>query len=571
MSKSDQPVSFLQRRTVGERHVPRGPSTRAVRSRVYMAMAMFALVYLAIGGRLVMLGFSEEAETASYISAQDSVAASRPDLLDRNGQILATDIKTASLYAEPRKIIDVDEALEGIASVLPELGTDAVRRRLASNAGFIWLKRELTPRQRTKLHDLGIPGIGFLEENSRFYPGGPTASHIVGSVNVDNKGISGMELAVDKAWLGDLQELGFASDRRPMEGVSLSVDLRVQHVVRDELAKALERYQAIAGVGIVLDVHTGEVVGMSSLPDFDPNDRAQALEKNRLNRATGGVFEMGSVFKAFTVAMALDSGRVTMDDSFDATRPLRVGRRTINDFHGKRRILSVAETFIYSSNIGTAKMMLAAGVDTQKAFMERIGLTTRMETDLPEVAAPLLPPKWNELAAMTISFGHGISVTPMQTAVATAALVNGGRLIPPTFMPRSEAEANKLAKQVVDPRTSEIMRYLFRLNVLSGSGRRAEVPGYVVGGKTGTAEKIENGRYVSDKRRNSFLSAFPMDDPRYVVLVVLDEPKPEREGIGATAGLNTAPTTSAIIRRIAPTLGVLPKFGDKTETVSIAY
>lgn len=571
MSKSDQPVSFLQRRTVGERHVPRGPSTRAVRSRVYMAMAMFGLVYLAIGGRLVMLGFSEEAETASYISAQDSVAASRPDLLDRNGQILATDIKTASLYAEPRKIIDVDEALEGIASVLPELGTDAVRRRLASNAGFIWLKRELTPRQRTKLHDLGIPGIGFLEENSRFYPGGPTASHIVGSVNVDNKGISGMELAVDKAWLGELQDLGFASDRRPMEGVSLSVDLRVQHVVRDELAKALERYKAIAGVGIVLDVRTGEVIGMSSLPDFDPNDRAQALEKNRLNRATGGVFEMGSVFKAFTVAMALDSGKVTMDDSFDATRPLRVGRRTINDFHGKRRILSVAETFIYSSNIGTAKMMLAAGVDTQKAFMERIGLTTRTETDLPEVATPLLPPKWNELAAMTISFGHGISVTPMQTAVATAALVNGGRLIPPTFTPRSEAEANELAQQVIDPRTSEIMRYLFRLNVLSGSGRRAEVPGYVVGGKTGTAEKIENGRYVSDKRRNSFLSAFPMDDPRYVVLVVLDEPKPEREGIGATAGLNTAPTTSAIIRRIAPTLGVLPKFGDKTETVSIAY
>ncbi|MCA1243786.1 penicillin-binding protein 2 [Stappia stellulata] len=571
MSKSDQPVSFLQRRTVGERHVPRGPSTRAVRSRVYMAMAVFALVYLAIGGRLVMLGFSEEAETASYISAQDSVAASRPDLLDRNGQILATDIKTASLYAEPRKIIDVDEALEGIASVLPELGTDAVRRRLASNAGFIWLKRELTPRQRTKLHDLGIPGIGFLEENSRFYPGGPTASHIVGSVNVDNKGISGMELAVDKAWLGELQDLGFASDRRPMEGVSLSVDLRVQHVVRDELAKALERYKAIAGVGIVLDVRTGEVIGMSSLPDFDPNDRAQALEKNRLNRATGGVFEMGSVFKAFTVAMALDSGKVTMDDSFDATRPLRVGRRTINDFHGKRRILSVAETFIYSSNIGTAKMMLAAGVDTQKAFMERIGLTTRTETDLPEVATPLLPPKWNELAAMTISFGHGISVTPMQTAVATAALVNGGRLIPPTFTPRSEAEANGLAQQVIDPRTSEIMRYLFRLNVLSGSGRRAEVPGYVVGGKTGTAEKIENGRYVSDKRRNSFLSAFPMDDPRYVVLVVLDEPKPEREGIGATAGLNTAPTTSAIIRRIAPTLGVLPKFGDKTETVSIAY
>ncbi|WP_428697826.1 peptidoglycan D,D-transpeptidase FtsI family protein [Stappia sp.] len=570
MAVTDQPVSFLQRRVVGERHVPRGPSTHAVRSRVRMAMVVFAMVYMAIGGRLVMLGMSEEARSVSYISAQDSVAASRPDLVDRNGQILATDIKTASLFAEPRKIIDVDEALEGIASVLPELGTDAVRKRLASNAGFIWLKRELTPRQRTMIHDLGIPGVGFLEENSRFYPGGPTASHIVGSVNVDNQGISGMELAVDKAWLGDLQQLGFASDR-PMEPVNLAVDLRVQHVVRDELSKALERYRAIAGVGIVLDVETGEVVAMSSLPDFDPNDRAQALEKDRLNRASGGVFEMGSVFKGFTVAMALDSGRVTMNDSFDATRPLRVGGRTIDDFHGKRRLLSVAETFIYSSNIGTAKMMLSAGIDEQKAFLKRLGLTTRTQTDLPEVATPLLPPKWNELAAITISFGHGISVTPLQTAVATAALVNGGRLIPPTFAPRTREEAAALAEQVVTPQTSEIMRYLFRLNVQSGSGRRAEVPGYMVGGKTGTAEKIENGRYVSNKRRNSFLSAFPIDKPRYVVLVVLDEPKSEREGIGATAGLNTAPLTAAIIRRAAPMLGVLPNFGERTETVSISY
>jgi cell division protein FtsI (penicillin-binding protein 3) len=288
-------------------------------------------------------------------------------------------------------------------------------------------------------------------------------------------------------------------------------------------------------------------------------------------RASGGVFEMGSVFKGFTVAMALDSGRVTMDDSFDATRPIRIGGRTIDDFHGKRRMLSVAETFIYSSNIGTGKMMLAAGIDQQRAFMERIGLTTRLKTELPEVATPLLPPKWNELAAITISFGHGISVTPLQTATAAAALINGGKLIPPTFMPRAMADAEKLAQQVVSPRTSQIMRYLFRLNVLQGSGRRAKVPGYLVGGKTGTAEKIENGRYVSNKRRNSFLSAFPMDDPKYVVLVVIDEPKSEREGIGATAGLNAAPTVSAIIRRIAPMLGVLPKFGDKAETVSISY
>ncbi len=570
MTMASETTSFLQVRQRRPRATAGSISSGAVKSRVYVAMAAFAFVYLAIGGRLVLLAQMDEAPSSAWISAQDSVAASRPDLIDRNGEILATDIKTASLYAEPRRILDVDEAVEGLARVLPDLDSSFVRRRLDSRAGFVWLKRELSPGQASAVHDLGLPGIGFLSESQRFYPGGSTAGHIVGSVNVDNAGLTGIEKYIDKEWLGDLQDLGFASDRS-MEPVKLAMDLRVQHVVRDELVKAVERYRAIAAVGIVLDAKSGEVVAMSSVPDYDPNDRAQALENDRLNRATGGVFEMGSVFKTFTVAMALDSGKVSMNDSFDATRPIRAGGRTISDFHGKNRILSVPEVFIYSSNIGTAKMMLATGIDRQQEFLGRLGLTERLSTELPENAAPLLPPKWNELAAMTISFGHGISVTPMQTAVAAAALVNGGVLVPPTFLPRTEAEANALGKRVISEDTSRIMRYLFRLNVLSGSGRRADVPGYTVGGKTGTAEKIENGRYVSNKRRNSFLSAFPMDDPRYVVLVVIDEPKPEHEGIGATAGLNAAPMVGAIIRRAGPMLGVMPRFGEGEEPIEISY
>lgn len=562
--------SFLQVRRVQPRPAHGSVSSSQVKSRVYLVMAAFAFVYLMIGSRLVLLAQMEEAPSAAFISAQDSVAASRPDLLDRNGEILATDIKTASLYAEPRRVLDVDEAVEGLTSVLPDLDPAVVRRRLESRAGFVWLKRELTPAQADKVHNLGLPGIGFLSENQRFYPGGPTAGHIVGSVNVDNQGLTGMEKHIDTAWLSDLQSLGFASDR-PMEPVRLSVDLRVQHVVRDELVKAMERYHAIAAAGIVLDAKTGEVVAMSSLPDYDPNDRAQALEKDRLNRATGGVFEMGSVFKTFTTAMALDSGKVSINDSFDATRPIRAAGRTITDFHGKNRILSVPEIFIYSSNVGTAKMMLATGIDRQKEFLTRLGLTKRLETELPENAAPLLPHKWTELAAMTISFGHGISVTPMQTAVAAAALINGGMLYPPTFLPRASEEIKSLGKRVVSEQVSRMMRYLFRLNVISGSGRRADVPGYLVGGKTGTAEKIENGVYVSNKRRNSFLSAFPMDDPRYVVLVVLDEPKPESEGRGATAGMNAAPAVGSIIRRSAPMLGVMPRFGKGEEPIEISY
>ncbi|MTI45434.1 cell division protein FtsI (penicillin-binding protein 3) [Roseibium hamelinense] len=570
MTLAQESTSFLQVRKTRPRPAHGSVSASAVKSRVYLAMAAFAMVYIAIAGRLVVLAQMDEAPSSAWISAQDSVSASRPDLVDRNGEILATDIKTASIYAEPRRVLDVDEAMDGLLRVLPDLDEPTVRRRLESQAGFIWLKREASPQEAEAVHNLGLPGISYLSETQRFYPGGPTAGHIVGSVNIDNQGLTGIEKYIDKSWLSDLREAGFASDKT-MEPVRLAVDLRVQHVVRDELAKAMERYRAIAAIGIVLDAKTGEVVAMSSLPDYDPNDRSQALEKDRLNRATGGVFEMGSVFKSFTTAMALDSEQVSINDSFDATRPIRAAGRTISDFHGKNRILSVPEIFIYSSNIGTAKMMLAAGIDRQQEFLSRIGLTSRLNTELPENATPLLPPKWNELAAMTISFGHGISVTPMQTAVAAAAMVNGGVLLPPTFLPRTREEANALGKQVISPDVSRAMRYLFRLNVLSGSGRRSDVPGYTVGGKTGTAEKIENGKYVRNKRRNSFLSAFPMDDPRYVVLTVIDEPKPVPPSKSATAGLNAGPVAGAIIRRAAPMLGVMPRFGEGSEPIEVSY
>ena len=320
MAVTHETGSILQVRRAKPRPVHGSVSSSAVKSRVYLAMMAFAFVYLMIGGRLVLLAEMDETQSPALMSAQDSVAASRPDLLDRNGEILATDIKTASLYAEPRRVQDVDETVEGLTSVLPDLDAAVVRRRLESRAGFAWLKRELTPDQANRIHNLGLPGIKFLPENKRFYPGGPAAGHIVGSVNVDNQGLSGIEKYVDDEWLADLQKFGFASDR-PMEPVRLSVDLRVQHVVRDELVKAMERYRAIAAIGIVLDAKTGEVVAMSSLPDYDPNDRSEALDKNRLNRATGGVYEMGSVFKTFTAAMALDSGKVSINDSFDASRP----------------------------------------------------------------------------------------------------------------------------------------------------------------------------------------------------------------------------------------------------------
>jgi cell division protein FtsI (penicillin-binding protein 3) len=528
------------------------------RNRIMLAVAVFAIAYLAIIGRLVMFGIMEQAPTGAFNDPNAGVATSRPDLVDRNGEILATDIKMASLYAEPRNILDPDEATELITSVLPDLDATALRKKLSGDAGFVWIKREITPTQRKQIHDLGIPGVGFLSENRRFYPGGPTAAHIVGLVNVDNQGIAGLEKYVDDRWLSDLHQAGFARGE-DLEPVKLSVDLRVQHILRDELTAAIERYQAIAATGIVLNVKTGEVLAMVSLPDFDPNDPIDANKPDRLNRTSAGAFEVGSIFKSFTFAMALDSGAVTLQDRIDASRPIHVGRFTINDFHGKNRVLTVPEVFIYSSNIGSARMALKVGGERQKAYLERFGFTRKVKTDLPEVALPILPKKWSELTTMTVAFGHGMAVTPLQVAVADAALVNGGKLIPPTFLGRTEEQAAGLGEQVVSRETSDALRYLFRLNVEKGSGKRAAVPGYQVGGKTGTAEKVENGRYSAQKRLNSFLAAFPMDDPQYVVLVVLDEPKAEKQGGGTTAAANAAPTVSAVIRRAAALLGVEPR------------
>jgi cell division protein FtsI (penicillin-binding protein 3) len=539
------------------------------RSRIMMAMIVVSCIYMLIIGRLAYFGVLEPDATAAQIKADATISARRPDLTDRNGVTLATDINTASLFAEPRRIIDVDEAVEHLASVLPDLDVESAHRRLTSKAGFVWLKRELTPAQQAQILALGIPGIGFRRETRRFYPKGDIASHIVGHVNIDNNGIAGIEKYVDDRGLRELRDAGLTTGK-PLEPVKLSIDLRIQHFVRDELEKGMERYRAVAAGGVLLDVNTGEVLAMVSLPDYDPNHPVDALDKDRLNRMSAGLFEMGSTFKTFTTAMALDSGKVTLKDTFDASRPLRIAGFTINDFHGKKRTLTVPEVFIYSSNIGTAKMADVVGVEGHKEFLHRIGLLDKMTFELPEVATPVEPKEWKKINSVTISYGHGVTTTPLQTAVAAAALMNGGMLIPPTLFTRTQEEAMAVAKRVVHKETSDDMRYLMGLNVLEGSGKRASVEGYRVGGKTGTAEKVVGKRYSSDKRFNAFLAAFPIDDPKYVVLVVIDEPKPEEGKGAATAGLNAAPMVSNIIRRSAAVLGVPPVFEDSANPVLVS-
>lgn len=545
---------------------------RVARSRTVLVALVFLGLYAAIAGRLVQLAQMDTAQAGFRLTAKDEIATTRPSLLDRNGEILATDIQAASLYAEPRRIVDRDEVAERLLTVLPDLDEADLRRRLASKRGFIWLKREITPKQQADIHSLGLPGLGFLPEKRRFYPSGPIAAHVIGHVNVDNQGIAGLEKYLDDAGLADLRDFGFARNQT-MEPVRLSVDLRVQHVLRDELAKAKAFFKADAASGIVLNAKTGEVFGLASLPDYNPNNPATALDDDRINRVTAGVYEMGSTFKALTTAMALDSGRIHLSDQFDATNPIRAGGFTISDFHAKKRPLSVSEIFIYSSNIGTAKMALNLGKDAHQDFLRRLGLLTRLKTELPENRRPLAPRDWTDLSTMTISFGHGLAVAPIQAASATAALLNGGRLVTPTFFVRSEEEARQVGEQVLRPETSRQMRYLFKLNSEKGSGRKANVLGYRVGGKTGTSEKVVNGRYAKDRLFTSFLSAFPMDDPQFVVLIMLDEPKAAEGTFGyATAGYNAAPTAGKVIHRIAPMLGIRPKFdGIDANTILVSF
>ena len=530
------------------------------KARLGLAVVIFAGVYCVIAAKLVMFAYMGEGHGGRRTVGQDAVATARPDILDRRGEILATDVKSPSLFAEPRKLIDVDEAVELLTATLPDLDARELRDRLSSKRGFVWLKREITPKQQREVHRLGIPGIGFLTENKRVYPNGPVVSHEIGLVNIDNQGIAGMEKWLDTQGLAALHMAGLASDRQ-MQPVDLALDLRVQFAMRDEIVKAREKFKAKAAAGLILNVNTGEIVSMVSEPDFDPNNPKEANDPTRINRLTTGVYEMGSTFKILTLAMALDSGKATMNSMWDVRMPLRYGRFAIHDYEPMHRLISLPEVFTFSSNIGAARIALACGVDAHKAFLKKMGQLDRLRTELPESAEPIVPKHWGELNTVTIAFGHGLSVAPLQAMMGVAATVNGGLLIPPTFLKRSREDALKLAKQVIKPETSVKMRYLLRLNAEKGTATKANVPGYYIGGKTGTAEKVVNGRYAKHKLLTDFMAVMPADKPQYLLLIMLDEPQPTPETHGfATAGWNSAPTAAKIIARVAPLLDIEPRF-----------
>lgn len=532
---------------------------RRFKGRLYFILVVFALIYTVFVCRLVWFGtYGGKIEEAQGPRPQISTA--RPDILDRNGVLLATDIRTYSLFAQPRRIINKKETVNLLQRALPLLDFKNLKKKLSSKANFVWIARELSLKQKEIIMALGIPGIGFRTESHRFYPMGASLVHVLGQVDIDNNGVSGIEKYLDQSGLQALRAYGLTANAA-LKPVSLTIDSRVQAIVHDELKEALTKYSAIGAGAVVLNIHTGEVVALSSLPDFSPNESVSAGNPARFNRMVSGLYEMGSIIKTFTTAMALESGVFTLDSLVDASHPIQIiPGQVIHDMHGKNRPLHVWEVFIYSSNIGSANEALTIGAEAMKAYFERFGLLSHLQTELPETAHPVSPNPWRRVHAMTISFGHGMMTTPLQTAVAGAALLNGGKWVAPSFIKGHEKKAMREAHAVISAQTSLALRYLYQLNVQIGSGRNAAIAGYRVGGKTGTAEKVVKGKYSRDKRFNSFIAAFPMDNPQYLILTIVDEPKPEAGAVYATAAYNVARIASNIIKRSAFFLGVKPDF-----------
>ncbi|MGF1623893.1 MAG: peptidoglycan D,D-transpeptidase FtsI family protein [Alphaproteobacteria bacterium] len=537
--------------------IPASRSVEMGRTRLLVAGIVFAVGFMAVAGRLVdAMVIGPAMVEAREPSAAVVATATREDIVDRNGLLLATSVVTKSLYANPSEILNVETATARLLSVLPDLNADAIRARLSLDRQFIWLERNLTPAQFLAVHRLGVPGFYFLDEPRRIYPQGSLTAHVVGFTDVDGHGLSGVEQTFDEFLL---------SGQGPLR---LSIDLRVQHILREELARGADEFSAIGASGVVMDVETGEVVAMVSLPDFDPNYPAEADETSRFNRNTLGVYEMGSVFKVFNTAMMLEYGLVNVSSVFDASRPLTIGRFTIRDFFAKHRPLNVAEILVYSSNIGSALMARAAGSERQSAFMQALGMLERSPIELPEVGAPLVPSPWRDINVLTIAFGHGLAVSPLQTVSGYAAVANGGVLVPATIVRQDDPAAIE-GRRVISEQVSDIMRRLMRL-VVSESYGRANADGYLVGGKTGTAEKAA-GRagYDRNARLSSFIGVFPMTAPRYVVLATLDEPQGNQSTHGyATGGWVSAPIVSRVVSRIGPMLGVMPVDEESAETAA---
>jgi cell division protein FtsI (penicillin-binding protein 3) len=526
------------------------------RGRTLALSVMFCLGFIGLSTRAIQIGlFRPVDEAATAARAAATPPYKRADIVDRNGQLLATSLVAHSLYADPKRIWDPVETAKALRTVFPELNEAELIAKLSSRSRFEWVQRRLTPKQKHAVWALAQPGLEFVEESDRIYPMGRLAGHVLGSMQPNGKGINGMERAMnDRLMTGNVDQ--------PLK---LSIDSRVQYLVETELAREASQQRAIGGAGIIMDVKTGEIIASASWPFMDPNSPETNSFNEQNNRVTNSRYEMGSTFKVFTVAIGLEDKIITPDTMFDARAPMRIGEETIHDFHGQNKMMSVVEILSHSSNIGTVRIARSVGAPRVKEFFNRIGLMEASGGELAESARPILPKRWSDISAATASFGHGIAVSPMAVAAAYGAISNGGHYVRPTFLARDAGSAVS-SRQVLSADTSSTLVGLMRRVVTEGTGRRADALGYLVAGKTGTGEKAGPNGYDANRRVSSFAGVFPANDPRYSILILLDEPKGSLDTGGiATAGMTAAPSVARIIERAAPILGIAP-----TRTMALA-
>ncbi len=540
-----------------ERHA----ATRT-RKRLRHASFIFTILFLALTMRLFQLttGSDEQAVARALHPSAPTSTAQRPAIYDRNGTVLATHIATHTLGADPRMIADAERATQALVEILPALNKTRTRRLLATNRHYVELKRGLTPRQYKAVLSLGNPALLMHRDEKRVYPHGSLVAHIVGYASSDNRGLAGLELAYDH-------------DALPVnmgEVVRTTIDIGVQYAVRSELLKAMHKYRAIGGAAIVMDVHNGDILAMVSLPDFDANHPTATPEQNRFNRVVQGTYELGSIFKIFTAAMVLQAGTVTTDQLFQTTTPLQFGKYFIRDMRPKKKPLTVHEIIVHSSNVGAGQLAMSVGPETHRHFWTQLGLLDAPLFELPETAAPQRPERWGDIYRATMSYGHGISISPLQAVAAGATMVNGGIYYTPRLMEDGAPVGTRVIDQTISYQVQEMMRAV----VTQGTARKANAKGYGVMGKTGTAEKQHNGGYAKkNKNITSFLGAFPAHEPRFAFLVTLDEPQPLASDYNhAEAGWNAAPVGGEIVKRIAPLLDIYPQYASvETDAANDAH
>lgn len=534
-------------------------------SRIYAFVALFILIYAVIIVRIfnvcLVNGIKLHQDSITYYRPKSHIVSpvGRANITDRNGIVVATNLPTVNLTTHPHKISNPTVIAQKLAEIFPETSYEDFLILLTRKSKFAYLKRNITPQQQAKVNALGFPELEFEPSEIRVYPQKELLAHVLGNTDIDSEGIAGLEKSLNSRLNGSTKDL------------RLTIDLGVQYAVRDELVKAKEKFKAERATAIVMDINTSEIIALSSVPDYDLNKREFQDPDIKFNFATLGVYEAGSVFKVFNTALGLDSGKIKITDKFDATKPLKMGRHKITDYRVPAKWLSVGETLIHSSNIASALMALRVGKKLQIQFFKNLGFFDKIQNlEINEKGRPIHRPEksWQDDTVATTAYGYGISVTPIHIITAFSAILNGGVYIPPTLI---QEHSERKAHRIISQQTSMDMRQLLRDVVIYGSGKNANIPGYDVAGKTGSANKLDkNGRYIQGQNITSFVSAFPVNDPKYTVMVIIDYPKPLKETYGfVTSGWNAVPTGGKIIARIAPQLNIQPNFDVDTQREKI--